>query len=931
MNIRLYCFIFAIKISILSVLFNSVNANDFNLIGRFPPTIIYDISEAKVVHTAVNLFRCDYHQVSNKMLNIANSDNSDLIRIYAGTRGKSTIIDELIKKHSINIRFIDNTWEGFTIQVINIQPTPILVVIGSDSRGTAFGIMELSRIIGVSPWAWWADTKIREVQKLSLPENYINNQKPSVAYRGIFLNDEDWGLMPWSTFNFEPTNVAGEMGPKSYSKIFELLLRLRANTLWPAMHSCTVPFFFVEGNREAAEKYGISIGSSHCEPMNRNILGEWKAPRSTYNYITDKDTVRNFWAERVQEVADMNTIFTLGMRGVHDSKMQGVNTVEEQKEVLSKVLYDQRHLIKQFVNDDITSVPQTFIPYKEVLDIYNLGLKVPEDVTLIWCDDNYGYITRLSNADEQKRSGGAGVYYHVSYWGRPHDYLWLASTPPALLHMQMKMAWDTNARKMWILNVGDIKPSEYLTEYFLDLAWNFERTSNIGYKNHMKGFYEREFEDLAAEITEIKDEYYRLAYIRKPEFMGWSRVEEGNEHRGITPVVDTDYNPFMFGDELNRRIQHYDKLECKLKEVVSRIPLHLKSAYFQLVEYPVLGASSLNKKLLYAQKSRLFAKYNLSVASEYKKMSLVAYEKIAHITKKYNESNNAKWNYMMDMKPRNLPVFDSPTFNEASEIIAQDSVVFWLENANYPAKPDEEFTLNLIKNSFDGFFVSVFKNTLKTDYFVEKSPDWLKFDKIIIIPGYEDRLVFKVDWNKLSNNQKSRLKISNGKNSVFVNLTTTITKDLPKVKTEGNGYVSLNWQDASNMRNAQLIDGIGYRTKVISLKENGTVEFNFNTIKDNQSAVITVATVPNHPTLGGDIRYAISLDGETEQIVSFKTVGRSEEWKLNVLSNQARTQTTYKNIKSGIHKLTLRALDPFIMIDQVMIDFESERKYYEIP
>lgn len=245
-------------------------------------------------------------------------------------------------------------------------------------------------------------------------------QSPSVEYRGIFINDEDWGMMQWSSLNYEPWYKAGRIGPRTNERIFELLLRLRANTYWPAMHECTVPFFLTKGNREIAEKFGIYIGSSHCEPMACNAAGEWsRRGKGDYDYVNNSNSVYRFWEDRVKEVAGQEILYTVGMRGVHDGQMQGAKTIEEQKVILERVLKDQRHLLQEYVNKDVTSVPQVFIPYKEVLDIYRAGLQVPEDITLMWCDDNYGYIRHFPSDEERIRKGGNGIYYHVSYWGLP--------------------------------------------------------------------------------------------------------------------------------------------------------------------------------------------------------------------------------------------------------------------------------------------------------------------------------------------------------------------------------------------------------------------------------------------------------------------------------------------------------------------------------
>ena len=546
-----------------------------------------------------------------------------------------------------------------------------LNICGSDSHGLAYGLLEVSRMLGVSPWEWWADCAPKQQDFMRVDERLLIEKAPAVEYRGIFINDEDWGLTPWSYENHEP-NDKGVVGPKTTSRIFELLLRLRANTYWPPMHECTRPFFLTDGNRAIAKKYGIYIGASHCEPMACNVNGEWKVRgNGEYDYLHNESNVRDFWEKRVEEVAGQPIIYTLGMRGVHDGAMQGAKTVEEQKGVLQRVLADQREMLSRHVNKDVSAIPQVFIPYKEVLDIYNAGLDVPDDVCLMWCDDNYGYITHTPTAAEKMRKGGSGVYYHVSYWGRPHDYLWLGTFSPALLYQQMQTAYNNGMRKIWILNVGDIKPAEYQTEMFMDLAWEGEMNPSI----HLQNFLQREFgKEIAERLMPIMNEYYRLAYIAKPEFLGGTRTEESDRKYWNT-VRDLPWSD----DYCKRRIASYEVLEEEIERIWGIIPPSRLDAFLQLVKYPIQACSEMNKKLLYAQLARHSADAALWKASE------AAFDSIASLTQIYNDgiSNGGKWRLMMDFQPRRMPVFakigqdnseSGPTVNERDTLIRFNAI-----------------------------------------------------------------------------------------------------------------------------------------------------------------------------------------------------------------------------------------------------------------
>lgn len=542
---------------------------DFVLQSGQPVAIACSGSEAPVVRTSLDLLSRDLQTVLSATAHIDTNTGN----IIVGTIGQS----KLIEQAGIDISALKNKKQAFMLAV---SEDGKLVVAGSDSHGTAYGILEISRLLGVSPWEWWADVTPEKKETFRLSGKFRELQSPSVEYRGIFINDEDWGLMPWSNKTYEPSDVKGEIGPRTNERIFELLLRLRANTYWPAMHECTLPFFLTKGNREAAKKYGIFMGASHCEPMACNAAGEWKIRgKGAYDYVNNSPAVYQFWENRVKEVAGQEILYTLGMRGVHDGKMQGAKTVEEQKAVLNRVFVDQRGLLEKYVNKDVTQVPQVFIPYKEVLDIYHAGLQVPEDVTLMWCDDNYGYIRHFPTAEERARKGGNGVYYHVSYWGRPHDHLWLSTMSPSLIYQQMKQAYDQGIQKMWILNVGDIKPAEYQIELFMDMAWNLDKVSSEGVTAHLKHWLERELGTSCAKtILLVMQEHYRLAHIRKPEFMGNTREEEKNPVYRV--VKDLPWSE----REINERLNAYSELSETVEKAASKVPADRQSAYFEEVK-----------------------------------------------------------------------------------------------------------------------------------------------------------------------------------------------------------------------------------------------------------------------------------------------------------------------------------------------------------
>ena len=513
--------------------------------------------------------------------------------------------------------------DGFRIYIKGEQ----IIVEGFNGRGMAYGLLELSRMAGVS--------------RLVMDADFKTEQQPSVAYRGIFLNDEDWSLRHWSYTTFEPAPF-GHIGPKTYKKIFQLLLRLRANAVWPAMHEGTVAFFKIPGAKAMADSCGIVVGTSHCEPLLRNNVGEWNTKeRGAFNYRTNREAVQKYWIERLQEVRkSKDNMFTIGMRGIHDSSMEGYHTEQEKFDALQQVINDQQDLLRKHIGNPAKQM-QVFVPYKEVLQLYEKGLQVPDYVTLMWCDDNYGYMTRLSDAQEQLRKGGAGVYYHLSYWGRPHDYLWLTTTQPGLIYNEMREAYDHNCRKLWIANVHDPKVAGYDLELFLDMAWNIDCVSGETINDHYKAWLCRQFGKEAGErLFPVMHEFYRLCGIRRPEFMGWTQVELDKKvyPRGLSPVSDIPLTP----QEAATRIADFERIKTTVSESRSLIRPELQDAFFAAIEYPVSAAAAMNRKILCDSTE-----------------SHRAYEEIQLLTRQYNELCGGKWRGLMDAAPRKLPVYEN--------------------------------------------------------------------------------------------------------------------------------------------------------------------------------------------------------------------------------------------------------------------------------
>ena len=607
-------------------------------------TIVVDKNDWQSVLKAAHDLSDDVRKVTGVKAEVAVA-NSTLSTLHStliiGTIGKSKYIDRLVKQKKINVRQVKGQWESYLIDVVDGN----LVIAGSDKRGTIYGIYDLSQRIGVSPWYWWADVPVKHQDEVWYDGGRFVQPSPSVKYRGIFINDEDWGLKPWAAKNFE--KELGDIGPKTYDRVCDLILRLKGNMLAPAMHTCTGAFYSHPESQKMADKWGIMITTSHCEPLlfNNAAPSEWdKARDGEWNYETNSTTILKKLDDRIRETANYDNIYTMGLRGLHDEAMKGSTNPKDRARTLEKVIDKQRGILEKYKKQKPERLPQIFVPYKETLDIYDAGLRVPDDITLVWPDDNYGYMKRVSNAAEQKRSGRSGVYYHLSYLGTPHDNLWIATTAPMLMYAELLKAYTAGADRYWLLNVGDIKPMEIEIQQFFDMAFNFSAFSYDNVNRYQAEWLARMFTSHSSLLTShfqyILDNYYRLAWDRKPEFMGYEMEWDSKENNRLH---DTDFS-FETGTA-QKRLLDYENI-CEAYDMIERnIEPEQRPALFELLGYAVHSAYQMNRKFLYAQRN------HETGSTVYAAMAKDANEKIEQLRKRYNEQLDGKWNYMISTIP----------------------------------------------------------------------------------------------------------------------------------------------------------------------------------------------------------------------------------------------------------------------------------------
>ena len=590
-------------------------------------TIVYNPKDAALVGHMAQVLAGDIERLTGIRPPVSTQKGQGENILLATT--KCTLLHKELK----------GTWERYAIEA----GSNTMAITGSDARGLAYGVLHVSQRIGVNPWYWWADVPCRPDETLihDYQENYVS-PSPAVKYRGLFINDEDWGMKTWASRNFE--KALGDIGPQTYDKVCELILRLRGNMLAPAMHTCTGAFYSHPESQVMADKWGIMITTSHCEPMlvNNAAPSEWdKAVDGEWNWETNRDRIVQKFDNRMKETAAYQNIYTVGMRGLHDEAMKGSEDNAVRARTLESVITTQRSLLEKYKKKKADQVPQIFVPYKETLDIYDAGLNVPDDITLVWPDDNYGYMKRVPNAAERRRKGGNGVYYHLSYLGTPHDYLWLSTTAPMLMYAELRKAYRAGADRYWLLNVGDIKPMEIATQMFFDMAycfkdfnydnaplWQAEWLGGIFGEGHREAF------------QNILDNYYRLAWQRKPEYMGYEIQWDSPENERL---YDSDFS-FEKGTA-QQRLRDYQRICDRYRSVERQVADSLQPALFEMLGYGVLSAAEMNKKFLYAQAN------HETGGSIMAQRARKANEEIERLRVKYNTLLDGKWDGMISEIP----------------------------------------------------------------------------------------------------------------------------------------------------------------------------------------------------------------------------------------------------------------------------------------
>lgn len=903
---------------------------NFPLVAKTAAAIYYDSDDYKVVEITAGMLSADVERVTGLKSPVRSARKlADLAKapaVVAGTVGSSALIDELVRRGSIDVSDIQGKWESYITCTVKhpVSKQPLLVVAGSDRRGTAFGLTSLSRTIGVSPWYWWADVAPSHKDRLYIQAGRFIQDQPSVKYRGIFINDERFGgWAHWVEKHFDAES--GKVGPKVYEKVFELLLRLKANYLWPAMHNGSQAFNKDTRNAVLADDYAIVMGTSHCEQMLRNNEDEWKnvGTYGDFNYITNRETMKAYWEERVKTNGAFENTYTLGLRGIHDYPMEGANTTEQRRALMQQAIQDQRDMLKRNISKPLEEIPQVLCTYEEVLDAYHSGLEVPDDVIMLWSDDKQGYTRNLSNPEEMKRAGGAGLYYHLSYHGDPASWIWLSPLSPAFVSNELCKAYEYGARKIWIFNVGDIKPAEKEISFVMDLAWDVQKWKPQNAHEYIRQWASETFgEEFAGSIASIQEEYYRLMAYGKDSHVWFLEYTH---------------------EETADRLARWQKISDDALELEKRIPDSLKDAYFQLVSYPVVGACLLNHFQLCSRRGLISAdKGDYKAALADGKFVKELYERLNQHTRIYNEEiSGGKWRYFFSWVPYQwyyetsmfLPVFEEDMLGPVSSgpkpcRVAVDAALgadgahvcadapgrmdLWIKARTHVrnfSKSHEDNIFCHVQCGDDSFDASAkpINNVWHSPYI---GPMWSKVGEINLKKG--DNVL------KITDLQPDATIVD-----IYLGLNPPLPAE-PLMRVKAADFTSKRDVPCACLT---VVPGLGYCDGVTALPtympsfdvdDAPYLEYTLDIPSD--AAALEIRTLPTlHVYEGRGARYAVQVDDMPAEIFSIHEGDFTSEWRLNVLRGYATRKVSLSGLQGGTHKVRIYLLDPGMVMQEILV------------
>lgn len=881
-----------------------------------------------VIHAAHNL-QNDIQSVTGVTPTLDTTPNPPAGNVVLiGTIGKSRVIDQLIRRHKIDVTSIRGKWEATLTQVVD-HPLPgiarALVIAGSDKRGTIYGIYDLSQDIGVSPLHWWADVPPKHHAALYAKTGRWIVGPPAVKYRGIFLNDEAPSLTNWVDKRY------GGYNHHFYVRIFDLLLRMRANYLWPAMWNSA---FAVDDplNPILANKYGIVMGTSHEEPM-MCAEKEWKPSYGPWNYVTNQKRIDQFWRHCMERDKNYEEVVTLGMRGHNDTPMPDSDSIA----LMERIFHNQRRILRQTVNPDVNKIPQVFALYKEVQRLYEKGLRVPDDVTLLWSDDNWGNLRHLPTPAERKRSGGNGIYYHLDYVGGPRSYKWVNTYPITKIWQQMDLAWKYRATRIWIVNVGDLQPKLFPAEFFLNMAWNPAQFGPRNLQQYTRQWAAENFPpQFAGQIAHLISAYTKYNGRRKPE-----------------QLSPTTFSLTHF-DEAQRVYHQWQSLTKEAERINNELPPAYRAAYFILVLYPVKASAVVNQLYITAGENALYAKQGRIRTNDLAARARKLFAEDAALSYKYNHViENGKWDHMMDQTHIGYTYWNQPPVNAMP-------AVQWVQPLSGPhmavAVQGSPFAVNgsfpkLYLPTFDAFnrqtrHIDIFNRGNQPFTFTASAAQlWIHLSPTSGSITQGQRIHVSIDWAKVPhghNNGSILIRQKNGP-SVTVGVR-AFNPDSPtrsdlKGFVEARHFISIN---AAHFTSRTTVDGIhwsnipGYgetlsamtvfpvtAASILPPKPAPTLRYRMYLFDKGKCSVtaILAPTLDALPNRG--VRFAVSFDNQKPVIVNALANDSHAAW-AKAVSDGVRKVTTVLHVASpGYHTLKIRMIDPGVVIEKLIVAFPN--------
>ena len=904
------------------------------IVKKRPAPIFVDGGENAGVLRAVRNLRADLAAVGGAEgeLFIGDAAPAGDRAIIVGTLNNSALIDALAATGKIDVSAIEGEWEGFIHQVVD-APFPgasrALVIAGSDRRGTIFGVYDLAERAGVSPWKWWADVPVKKSANLYIAPG-ARIEKPAIRYRGIFLNDEKPALWGWANETF------GGFNHQFYEKVFELILRLKGNYLWPAMWG---EAFYDDDplNAPLAHEMGVVIGTSHHEPLAR-AHAEWaRYGEGPWDYARNAQSLRDFWRGGMERLGGNEAVVTIGMRGDGDEAMSEDTAID----LLETIVADQRAIIAAATGKPAPETPQIWALYKEVQDYYDKGMDVPDDVTLLFADDNWGNIRRLPEPGAE-RPGGYGVYYHFDYVGGPRNYKWLNTTQIERVWEQMSLAWEFGARQMWIVNVGDLKPMEFPISFFLDYAWNPQAYPLERLPEYPAMWAAEQFgAEHAQEIGALLSAYTKYNARRKPELL-----------------APETYSLLNF-NEAERVVADYAALAARADALRKKLPKAYVDAFVQLVWFPIHASANLNALNVAAGKNRLCVDRRQPCANAYADEVETLFAKDAALTRLYHENvAGGKWRHMMDQTHIGYTYWQQPDQNVMPAVARTSGpigprfavVVEGRREALTPGQPPQAAIIFDRNSASPGLDIEIFsRDGAPLDVEIE-TPAWIS---AALAPGGDpqtQQATISVSWEAAPAGETGaelRIVRRSGERREAVTLPLTIRNRIAEAPAgafiEADGYVAFeaahyaravdaggaSWEIIPNLgRTGDSVAAFPRTAPVSAAGAGAHLEYDVYVFTVGEAEIETTLAPTLDVTGKGALRYAVSVDDQEPVVVNVHANEMTQAWDASVADYAHRRTTRHVIAAPGVHTVKLWLIDPAVVFQRVTVNTEGAAETY---